>query len=126
MGWQDCHLHGFNTAGERYGMQIDDYPAEELDEKAVTVARAVGTAERFTYEYDFGDSWEHEVMVEAKWPIPMGLKFAVCLDGANACPPEDCGGPGGYEELLRVLADPAPIAVADLRLRPLSGSVNLP
>lgn len=67
---------------------------------------SIGDAKSVIYEYDFGDGWEHEVVVEAVWRMPLGLKFAVCLDGANACPPEDCGGPFGYEELLRVLADP--------------------
>jgi hypothetical protein len=47
------------------------------------------------------------VAVTALWRIPIGLKFAVCLDGANACPPEDSGGAGGYEDLLQVLADPS-------------------
>jgi hypothetical protein len=86
MGWQDYHLHSFEIGGERYGMHFD---------------------ERFVYEYDFGDSWEHDVTVHAAWRMPIGLKFAVCLDGAKACPPEDSGGPGGYEDLLRVLGDPS-------------------
>lgn len=107
MGWEDSHLHSFEIAGARYGMQFDDYPADELDEKSVTVASALGSVERFRYEYDFGDSWEHEVTVEARWRLPIGLKFGVCLDGADACPPEDSGGSHGYAELLRVLADPS-------------------
>ena len=115
MGWEDRHLHRFEIAGAQYGMQFDDYPEDELDEAAVTVASAVGTAERFAYEYDFGDSWEHEVIVEATWRLPIGLRLAVCLDGANACPPEDSGGPGGYEDLLRVLADPTHDEHAQLR-----------
>ncbi|MGH9243859.1 MAG: plasmid pRiA4b ORF-3 family protein [Acidimicrobiales bacterium] len=106
MGWEDCHLHSFRIDGALYGTQFDDHPADELDEKSVTVITAIGNADRFSYEYDFGDSWEHEVTVEAVWRMSIGLKFAVCLDGANACPPEYCGGPFGYEELLRVLADP--------------------
>jgi hypothetical protein len=107
MGWQDYHLHSFEIGGERYGMHFDEYPEGEIDEKSLTVARAVGGHERFVYEYDFGDSWEHDVTVHAAWRMPIGLKFAVCLDGANACPPEDSGGPGGYEDLLRVLGDPS-------------------
>lgn len=68
---------------------------------------AVGENERFVYEYDFGDSWEHEVTVHRTWRTPEGLKFAVCLDGANACPPEDVGGTWGYQHLQSVLADPS-------------------
>lgn len=107
MGWEDRHLHAFRVDGALYGTQLDDHPAEEVDERSVTVITAIGKVDGFAYEYDFGDSWEHEVTVGAVWGMPIGLKFAVCLDGANACPPEDCGGPPGYEELLRVLADPS-------------------
>lgn len=107
MGWEDCHLHAFEIRGERYGMQFDGYPEGELDEKASTVVSAIGTNERFLYEYDFGDSWEHEVTVHRVTRMAKGLKFAVCLHGANACPPEDVGGSWGYEHLLAVLADPS-------------------
>ena len=78
-----------------------------LDEKAFTVVTAIGAPERFTYDYDFGDSWVHEIAVHRVWRMAKGLKFGVCLDGANACPPEDVGGSWGYDNLLRVLADPS-------------------
>jgi hypothetical protein len=67
------------------GLSLDDFPPEERDEKSVTVITAVRGVDRFVYEYDFGDSWEHEVTVEAVWRMPIGLKFAMCVDGANAC-----------------------------------------
>ena len=57
-------LHSFTIGDDRYGMQFDEYPEGEIDEKQVTVLRAVGEHRRFSYEYDFGDSWEHEVIVE--------------------------------------------------------------
>ena len=106
MGWTNSHLHGFTIGDERYGMQFDDYPEDEIDEKQVTVVQAIGKHRRFSYEYDFGDSWQHDVVVEEMTRVSRGLRFAVCLDGQNACPPEDCGGPTGYAELLEVLADP--------------------
>jgi hypothetical protein len=89
-----------------YGTQLDDYPEEELDETAYTVTGAVGQDRRFFYDYDFGDDWNHEVVVEEASLWPQALKHAVCLDGQRACPPEDVGGSPGYEEFLRVLADP--------------------
>ena len=107
MGWEDRHLHAFEIGGDRYGMQLDEHPDEELEEKDVTVVTAVRANERFTYEYDFGDAWDHEITVHRTWRVPKGLKLAVCLDGANACPPEDVGGSWGYEHLLAVLADPS-------------------
>lgn len=107
MGWEDYHLHSFTIGDARIGMRFDDYPDDELDEKEWTVLRAIGEVRRFFYEYDFGDSWRHEVVVESFWRSSRGLKFAVCVDGQNACPPEDCGGPPGYADLLEVLADPS-------------------
>ena len=106
MGWTDSHLHAFTIGDQLYGMHSDDYPEDEIDEKQVTVLRAIGSHRRFSYEYDFGDSCAHEVVVEELTKSSPGLKFAVCLDGQDACPPEDCGGAGGYAELLDVVADP--------------------
>jgi hypothetical protein len=107
MGWENHHLHYFEIGGDRFGTQFDDFPEGELDEKDATVLRAIGAERRFFYEYDFGDSWTHEVVVESLSRLPLGLKFGVCVDGQNACPPEDCGGPPGYADLLEVLANPA-------------------
>jgi hypothetical protein len=87
-------------------MHFDDYPDDEIDEKEVSVLQALRGHKSFVYEYDFGDSWEHRVEVEELMRSRRGLKYAVCLAGANACPPEDCGGTPGYEHLLAVLADP--------------------
>jgi hypothetical protein len=106
MGWEDRHLHAFEIGDRRFGMQFDDFPEGELDEKEVTVLRAIGDARRFVYQYDFGDSWRHDVVVESLSRSPRGLRFGVCVDGQNACPPEDCGGPAGYVDLVEVLADP--------------------
>jgi hypothetical protein len=106
MGWTNSHLHSFTIGDQLYGMQFDDYPEEERDEKEVTVLQALEGQRRFIYEYDFGDSWQHEVVVEDLKRFATGLKFAVCLDGQRACPPEDVGGTYGYAEMLEALADP--------------------
>jgi hypothetical protein len=107
MGWTNSHLHSFTIGDQLYGTHFDDYPEEELDEHDYSVLVALrGGVRRFEYEYDFGDSWEHEVTVEATtWPR-LALKHGVCIDGQNACPPEDVGGPSGYEQFLDALADP--------------------
>ncbi len=105
MGWSNSHLHAFRVGERRYGMNFDDFPEGEIDEKTVTVLQALREERRFTFDYDFGDSWRHEVVIEELTSSPFGLKFAVCLDGANACPPDDVGGTGGYEEFLRAIAD---------------------
>ncbi len=61
---------------------------------------------RFAYEYDFGDGWKHEIAVERHGPPEKGVKYPRCLAGERACPPEDCGGPSGYMDLLAAIADP--------------------
>jgi hypothetical protein len=107
MGWTNSHLHQFRVDEKLFGMHADDWPDEEIDEKGVTVLQALGYEQRFRYDYDFGDGWEHEVVVEdLSWP-EFRLKYAVCFDGENACPPEDVGGAGGYTEFLEAVANPA-------------------
>lgn len=106
MGWTNSHLHCFEIGDERYGMQCDDFLDDELDERSVTVLRALRDVESFAFHYDFGDGWVHDVTVESVVESTFGLKHAVCLDGANACPPEDCGGPHGFEYFLEALTDP--------------------
>jgi hypothetical protein len=107
MGWTNSHLHSFTIGDQLYGMQIDEFPEEELDETEYTVFVALrGGVRRFVYDYDFGDSWTHEVVIEDATWAPYTLKFGVCLDGEGACPPEDVGGIGGYEHFLEAVADP--------------------
>ena len=107
MGWTNSHLHSFTIGDQLYGMQFDDYPEGELDETEHTVFVALrGGLRRFVYEYDFGDSWTHEVVIEDVTWSPSVLKHGVCLDGQGACPPEDVGGISGYEQFLEALRDP--------------------
>jgi hypothetical protein len=106
MGWTNSHLHAFRVGDVRYGMNFDEYPDGEIDEKQVTVLGALRDERRFVYDYDFGDSWEHDVVIEDLSWTYFGLKFAVCIDGQNACPPEDVGGPWGYTEFLAAIVDP--------------------
>ena len=87
-------------------MCFDDYPEGEIDEKDVTVLQALREERRFVFEYDFGDGWEHDVVVEELTWSYFGLKFGVCLDGQNACPPDDVGGTCGYAEFLEAMTDP--------------------
>lgn len=110
MGWTDSHLHQFVLGQEFYGEPDpggDAFGTATLNEKRYTVADLAPAAKKkFTYEYDFGDGWNHEVKVEKVLPPDPGLEHPVCLAGEHACPPEDCGGIGGYYNLLEALADP--------------------
>jgi hypothetical protein len=106
MGWQNGHLHAFEVAGERYGQRgsLEDVS----DEDRLTLGGLVRSGvSRFRYTYDFGDDWEHDVLIEKIPPkLPRVTAFPACVAGKRNCPPEDCGGPFGYEDLLVILNDP--------------------
>lgn len=108
MGWNGSHLHMYDVAGTKYGSISPDWESlGELDEESFRiddVLPAVGSELRF--DYDFGDGWEHDVVVEAIEPVDPAATYPSCVDGARACPPDDVGGPHGYQEMLDVLADP--------------------
>lgn len=107
MGWTNSHRYSFTVGDQIDGMQCDEYPEEELDEKEHTVLVVLrGGVRRFVYDDDCGDSWEHEVVVEDCTWSPLTLKHSVCLDGQNACPPADVGGVRGYAQFLDASADP--------------------
>jgi hypothetical protein len=110
MPWTDSHLHQFIVGRTCYGRpdpEFADKGSETLNEKHYTIADiAPGAKKKFIYEYDFGDGWEHEIVVEKVLPPDAGFKRVICLAGENACPPDDCGGIGGYYEMLKIIADP--------------------
>lgn len=108
MAWTNSHLHQFILGRAFYGEPDPaGFGTDTLNEKRYTVADLAPAAKKkFIYEYDFGDGWNHEVKVEKVLPSDAGFKHPVCLAGENACPPEDCGGMGGYYNLLEALADP--------------------
>ncbi len=119
MGWTNSHLHQFIVGRTFYGKpdpECADMGSETLNEKRYTVADLAPAAKKkFIYEYDFGDGWQHEVVVEKVLPPDPAFKHPVCLAGANARPPEDCGGIGGYYNLLEIMADPKHPEHADMK-----------
>jgi hypothetical protein len=105
-GWTDTHLHQFFIAGETYG-QPDDFDQAVEDESGITWAQALGTGtKRFLYVYDFGDNWEHDVVVEKIVAGNSGSERPLCLGGKRDRPPEDCGGAPGYRNFLEAIRDP--------------------
>jgi hypothetical protein len=119
MPWTNSHMHQFIAGKTFYGAPDPEFGGmgmEILNEDEYTVADLAPAAKKkFTYEYDFGDSWAHEVTVEKVLPPDAGFKHSVCLAGANACPPDDCGGVPGYYELLKVLGNPKHPEHAEIR-----------
>lgn len=108
MEWDGGHLHEFVIGGACYGEPDPDYPHGLLveDEKKITLMKALGARKTFTYLYDYGDDRQHRVKVEKVLPPDLDLPYPICLDGSNACPPEDVGGVPGYYEFLKAINDP--------------------
>jgi hypothetical protein len=126
MGWLDYHLHHFEIKGkgkkkqedigipdfDRFDDSLEVYPGWEIP--VLTRFNDLGIKAR--YVYDYGDSWTHTVTLEGYLAREEGVQYPLCIDGARACPPEDCGGDHGYYRLLDVLANPANDEYEDLRM----------
>ena len=107
MGWDNYHLFMFTIDGIEYGEPDPSDFREVKSARRVKLGQVIRQArQRFLYEYDFGDGWEHDVKVEKVLAPVAGVHYPVCLGGERACPPEDCGGSWGYEELLDTIRDP--------------------
>jgi hypothetical protein len=116
MGWQDYHLHEFRIDDPRIGSQFSiGIPDQEMiDDPQFLASWEIGIAELFStsnpnalYIYDFGDWWEHTVSLEREVVSQQDVAYPVCLAGENACPPEDSGGPPGYQLFLEAMEDPS-------------------
>jgi hypothetical protein len=105
MGWENCHMHVFQIGKVTYGPD----PERELghaDENKTRLADVARVRTRISYEYDFGDGWEHELFVEARTVAEANKVYPACIAGQGACPPEDCGGVYGFDDLKETLAGP--------------------
>jgi hypothetical protein len=116
MGWADYHLHMFRMRHPSAGNMVyvappdDDFPPtaqtfEETDER-IDLWFSPGNPTA-TYEYDFGDGWEHTVRLEKILPRAKDAIYPALVKGKRACPPEDVGGPPGYERFLEIIKDPS-------------------
>ncbi|WP_415766452.1 plasmid pRiA4b ORF-3 family protein [Pseudomonas sp. ZB1P45] len=107
MGWEGGHMHEFEIASENYGIpDPDGWGPPVNSETRKTLVKALSGKKTFRYLYDFGDGWDHRIKVEKKLPAGACPQVPYCIDGANACPPEDIGGGPGYADFLEVMADP--------------------
>jgi hypothetical protein len=110
MGWTDSHLHQFDKDGKHWGdpqnREFDD-DIEIIDESKVSVGKVLlAEGDSMVYLYDFGDDWRHEVVLEKIIPSAATPTQPLCLAGERRCPPEDVGGPFGYEEFLEAIFQP--------------------
>ena len=107
MGWTDSHLHQFIVGQIRFGEPHPDYGLDMQDERRVKLNQIVpGDGFKFRYEYDFGDSWLHNLLVEKVLEPEPGQQYPVCIKGRRACPPEDVGGVWGYDTFLEAIQNP--------------------
>jgi hypothetical protein len=106
-GWEDYHLHIFETEGEWFGPADPELELDCQDERQFTLADLVAaTDERIVYTYDFGDNWRHDIRIEKLLEREADTAYPVLVTAKGACPPEDCGGVWSYQDLKAVLADP--------------------
>ena len=110
MGWTDSHLHQFEKDGKYWGVPDDDGfdgDTEVIDESRVPLSYVLLVeGDSMIYVYDFGDDWRHAVVLEKILPAEHGARTPMCLAGERRCPPEDVGGPHGYQEFLEVIFQP--------------------
>lgn len=104
-GWSDSHLHEFHVGHVVFGITGVSEDMFCVDERFAPLGALVRRGGTFSYVYDFGDNWNHSIHVESIVSDPEG-PLVTCLDGGRACPPDDCGGVSGYEQLLSVLSNP--------------------
>jgi hypothetical protein len=104
MGWQMKHLYDFEINRCRFSEpdEFDDTPSKSVATDLIT---AIGENKEFYYNYDFGDSWRHQITVEGLALEDESFNYPICIGGENACPPEDCGGFPGFDNLKRKLSD---------------------
>jgi hypothetical protein len=108
MGWENDHLHGFQVGRRWIGEPAED-PWHEADgERKLKLSDVAPAAKsKLRYQYDFGDSWDHDIVVEKVLPPESDVQAPACIAGARACPPEDVGGVWGYQWFLEAIQDPS-------------------
>jgi hypothetical protein len=113
MGWTNSHLHHFRIGKQLYGdpmLMGENFGEMGYKDSTTTKLSDIlpksGRRFRCEYEYDFGDGWVHEILFEGRPEVKKGGCYPLCLEGQRACPPEDVGGPFGYQDYLEALADP--------------------
>ena len=107
MGWTNSHLHQFESKGVLYGISDPELGVLRISESETTIDQLLRRPmDRLTYDYDFGDGWEHDLVLKEILPPENDMTLPLIEAGERACPPEDVGGIPGYTEFLEALANP--------------------
>ncbi|OUM85192.1 MAG: hypothetical protein BAA01_04140 [Bacillus thermozeamaize] len=110
MGWTGFHLYEFQVYGEAIGEkdpEWDDIHPVKSAKRVKLSKYAFEDKAKFTYTYDFGDNWVHDILVEKILQSEEGQSYPICIGGKRNCPPEDVGGPWGYQDFLEAIRDPS-------------------
>lgn len=112
MGWEGDHMHEFSAGQRRIGWpdpedRLLGIPGVDSEHAVRLRDILVRAGSKAVYTYDFGDSWEHSLVLEKRLPLDPNTAYPVCTDGQLACPPEDCGGVPGFYNLVEALSDPS-------------------
>lgn len=109
MGWEDAHTHRFLVGDTCYSIPIEDFFSKKVDcedaQKVKLSDFVTGEGYHFSYEYDFGDEWMHDILIE-QVSAPQNIPTLICLEGEGACPPEDIGGVTGFAGFVQAMNDP--------------------
>ena len=107
LGWGGGHLHEFQVGDERFGTPDPEYDAfGQVRSERTRLASALGGARTMNYVYDFGDNWQHRIKVEKTLDAAPAGTLPMCVAGAHATPPDDCGGIYGYHDFVVAVSDP--------------------
>ena len=110
-GWEDCHMHEFSAGKRRFGKPDPDFGlmgrVQTESERRVSLAELLEKVRsKAIYTYDFGDGWDHQIVLEKILERDPALTYPLCMGGERNGPPEDCGGIPGYYNLLDAIQDP--------------------
>lgn len=106
LGWTNSHLHTFYIGDKEFGYEDELGELDIVDERGIKLCKLLKiSTPGFWYLYDMGDHWQHDVQIEHILPVRADQTYPICTAGARKCPPEDCGGIGGYQHVLEVIAD---------------------
>jgi len=107
MGWSSEHLHQFTAGNRQFGVRDEDFGDGITPERGVRIGSLLKCENQtISYDYDFSDAWEHQILLEKILPYKPGESGPVCIDGSRSCPPDDVGGAWGYLEFLEAYKDP--------------------
>ena len=107
MGWTNSHLYGFSIDGIDYSPADDEFDSDYEDTKGKTLKKlGLRLKQKIKYAYDFGDDWQHTIVVERILENAAGMEPPICIDGARNCPPEDCGSVPGYQDIVEAMKKP--------------------